>query len=261
MKLPTYFVHTFTSERHHGNPAAVCILDGPLEDERMREIAAENRCSETAFYQPRSATLNLRWFTPKVEVDLCGHATLATAFVLWECRGLSDPSIRFHTRSGELGIRRDGGWITMDFPCRSEAPAPELAPAVARALGVTPVEVVTAAPTVIARFDSEAMVRGIRPDLAAIAALPYQGVIVTAPGESVDFVSRFFGPRVGIDEDPVTGSAHTGLVPFWSRRLDKTALEALQVSERGGRLRCALRGERVDIAGQAVLYLAGEIVL
>jgi predicted PhzF superfamily epimerase YddE/YHI9 len=161
-------------------------------------------------------------------------------------------------------VRRDdgGGWMTMDFPARTEGqPSPEVVPGVERALGMRPVEVVSAGPTLIARFDSEAQVRGSRPDMAAIAELPYNGVIATAPGDTVDFVSRFFGPRVGIDEDPVTGSAHTGLVPFWSRRLRKTEFEALQVSERGGRLRCALKGERVDIAGQAVLYLSGEIVV
>jgi len=257
MKLPLYQVDAFTARRFAGNPAAVVLLDDWLPDATLVAIAAENNLSETAFVIPRAELSPLRWFTPTIEVDLCGHATLAAAHVLLTHRFPSQARVAFHTRSGELSVTRDGALLSMDFPAQ---PATPIAPseAVLAALGAAPREVLRAR-DILAVFDSAQQVRAFRPDFAAIAALDAFALIISAPGERVDFVSRFFAPRAGVLEDPVTGSAHCTLVPYWATRFGKSKLVAQQVSARGGELLCELRGDRVLLAGQTVEYLRGEI--
>jgi predicted PhzF superfamily epimerase YddE/YHI9 len=259
VRLNLFQVDAFTSHVFGGNPAAVVPLDTWLPDATLQAIAQENNLSETAFFVKEGAGWRLRWFTPAQEVDLCGHATLAAAHVLFHhlARGLG--RVEFSSRSGPLGVTREGAWLVMDFPSRPpRAFTPPLE--LAQALGASPREVL-ASRDWVAVFDSEAQVRALRPDLALLAGLDTFAVTVTAPGEDVDFVSRFFAPRVGVPEDPVTGSAHCSLVPYWAKRLGKTRLMARQVSARGGELRCEERGERVHLAGRAVLYLEGVITV
>ena len=259
MQLSRYQVDAFTDGPFSGNPAAVVPLSQWLPEPTMQAIALENNLSETAFVVPRDdGGFDLRWFTPLIEVDLCGHATLATAWVLFNRMEHTGDSITFHTRSGPLTVARDGARLAMDFPARP----PEEAEVgdVTAALGARP-EAVLAAPYAMAVMDSEETVRAIRPDFARIAALDIPELIVTAPGRDCDFVSRFFAPAAGIDEDPVTGSAHCILIPYWSQRLGKTELFARQVSSRGGALWCALKSDRVSISGYATLYLEGTITL
>lgn len=257
--LPIYQVDAFTAEVFRGNPAAVCPLPEWLPDPVMQSIAAENNLAETAFFVGGSGRYHLRWFTPAVEVDLCGHATLASAFVLFHHLEPHLEEVRFESRSGPLFVRRDGDWLTLDFPSlppeRLEPPA-----GLAEALDTAPREVWASA-DYLAVLGSEAEVRALRPDQAALSQLDRRGVIVTAPGEDCDFVSRFFAPNCGIPEDPVTGSAHCVLAPYWAERLGKTELRARQVSARGGEIRCRLEGDRVHLSGQAVLYLRGEITV
>lgn len=267
--LPLYQVDAFTDRLFAGNPAAVVPLDAWLPDATMLAIAAENNLAETAFLVPAGkARWELRWFTPAIEVPLCGHATLASAFVLAECLGETATTLTFATRrSGELTVTRDDdGWFVMRLPRRHALEPVDAAgmDALAAALGVRPSEaVVFAVPgdtSRLAVFASEADITGLAPDIRAIAGLPPLNVIATAPGGSgVDFVSRMFAPKAGIDEDPVTGSAHCSLVTHWAEKLGKTDFLARQVSRRGGTLRCRLEGETVVVAGQAVLYLTGEI--
>ncbi len=263
MELPIYQVDAFTGSLFAGNPAAVVLLNEFLPDATMRAIAAENNLSETAFVVPAKEGFHLRWFTPRVEVDLCGHATLASAFVLFTHghapggRPAPGDRIVFHTQSGDLVVERTDHRLALDFPAR---PAEPIAgdPALASALGRKPLEVLRARDHLIV-YDSEETVRGLRPDFQALSGIEAFGFIVTAPGAGCDFVSRFFVPRAGIPEDPVTGSAHCTLVPYWSRRLGKRRLHALQVSERGGELFCEDRGARTRIEGEAVEYLEGRI--
>jgi PhzF family phenazine biosynthesis protein len=251
-----YQVDAFTSRLFGGNPAAVCILDSWLDAEVMQDIAAENNLSETAFIVQSNTGYDLRWFTPKIEVDLCGHATLAAGYVVLHFLNRDSDSVSFETLSGTLTVRRDGEWLSMDFPSR----APTLVPviqALSDALGKAPSEVHISR-DILALYDDEASVRALSPDFAKLAALEEGlGVIVTAKGNDVDFVSRFFAPKAGIPEDPVTGSAHCTLVPFWSERLGRSQLQARQVSERGGELQCEHRGDRVTIKGQCKLFLKG----
>ena len=221
----------------------------------MQSIALENNLSETAFFVRNGAVYDLRWFTPACEVDLCGHATLASAFVVFEYLDCAAELVRFQTRSGELRVRRNGELLTMDFPQPCDP-----SPALAAALGKPPREL-GAARDYLAVYDSEDEVRALAPDMRALAALDRFAVIVTAPGKDADFVSRFFAPAHGVDEDPVTGSAHCTLVPYWAARLGKTGLHALQVSARGGELWCELEGGRVFMSGHAVRYLEGKILL
>ncbi len=261
MRIPLYQIDAFTDRPFGGNPAAVCPLERWLDDETLQGIARENNLSETAFFVEKGtggARFHLRWFTPAAEVDLCGHATLATGYVLFNELGVEGDALRFDSRSGPLAVLRENGRLALDFP--AEAPASAEVPGLAAALGRAP-EAMLASPSgnAIAVYDSEAAVRALAPDFAAIAALDAKGVIATAPGESADFVSRYFAPRVGIPEDPVTGSAHCDLTPYWAERLDKTRLLAHQVSARGGVLYCRLAGDRVIIAGDAVKYLEGII--
>lgn len=259
MKLKLFQVDAFTNRQFSGNPAAIIPLETWLPDSTLQAIAAENNLSETAYFVKQEEGYRLRWFTPMREVDLCGHATLASAWVLWERLGKRTPLLRFETRSGELRVTRDDKWLWLDFP----ADLAEVCAAPAALISglIQPPREVLLARNYVAIYDSEDLVRGLKPDFRLLATLGNHGVIATAPGKECDFVSRFFGPRFGIDEDPVTGSAHCTLVPLWSARLGRTALHARQISHRGGELQCELKGERVLIGGQCVAFLTGEIEL
>ena len=255
-----YVVDAFTDTVFRGNPAGVCLLEHPLSDALMQSIAAENNLAETAFVSPSpDGGFNLRWFTPTVEVDLCGHATLAGAFVLRHFGDGVGDGVQFHTKSGLLTVTFDGDLYCMDFPSRPPEPV-ELAPEYAAAVGCEVQEAHLSRDLLLVARDEEA-VRAATPDFDALAALPLGfGVILTAPGsKEADFVSRFFVPKGGVDEDPVTGSSHSTLIPFWAARLGKNAMVAQQISTRGGTLYCEQKGDRVGIAGRAVLYLSGEI--
>ena len=259
MKLPLYQVDAFTSTLFGGNPAAVVPLTEWLPDDVLAAIAAENNLSETAFVLPQADPAPLRWFTPAVEVDLCGHATLATAHILFRHLLPGRDRLAFSTRSGTLSVTRTGELLSMDFPSRPASEV-DITDELVAALGRRPVKAYRSR-DLMAVFDSESDVRDLRPDFQRVAALDAFAVIVTAPGKEVDFVSRFFAPAKGIPEDPVTGSAHCTLIPYWAARRGKTQLTARQLSRRGGELYCTLRGDRVDIAGRAVEYLKGEITV
>jgi PhzF family phenazine biosynthesis protein len=259
VNLPLYIVDAFTSTLFRGNPAAICPLDAWLPEDLMQAIAAENNLAETAFLVPEGSAWRLRWFTPRLEVELCGHATLASAFVLARARP-AQTEFRFHTRSGELGVTRRGDLFTLDFPARELHSMP-LQAAVDAALGVPVLALASAAGAYIAELADARAVQSLRPDFRAIAALDCRGIIVTARGETCDIVSRFFAPKAGIDEDPVTGSAHCALVPYWAPRLGSNRVHARQVSARGGELHCELRGDRVLMSGHAVLYSTATLHL
>jgi PhzF family phenazine biosynthesis protein len=254
-------VDAFSARPFAGNPAAVCLLSAGRAESWMRDVAAEMHLSETAFLEPCEDGFRLRWFTPAVEVDLCGHATLASAHVLWEEGRLAeDAEARFHTRSGLLTARRRGGGIEMDFP--ATPPQPAAAPAgLAEALGPPLLGSGRSRFDLLVEAESAAAVRAMRPDFTALARVECRGVIVTAASGDppFDFVSRFFAPAAGVNEDPVTGSAHCCLGPFWGARLGKTEMTARQVSARGGTVRVRLAGDRVILAGQAVTVLRGEL--
>jgi PhzF family phenazine biosynthesis protein len=259
MRIPIYQMDAFSGRLFAGNPAAICPLECWLSDEQMQSIAAENNLAETAFFVPENDGYRLRWFTPTTEVDLCGHATLASAFVVFRHLAPGLERVRFHTRSGALEVSRDGDRLTMDFPSLPPVavePFAQLLPA----LGIAPKEVLAARDYMVV-YQTEAEVRALKPDMAGLAAADRFAVMVTAPGRDCDFVSRFFAPGQGIAEDPVTGSAHCTLTPYWSQRLGKKQLFARQISSRGGELWCEDRGERVLISGQAVEFLSGTITL
>jgi PhzF family phenazine biosynthesis protein len=257
VRIPIYQVDAFTSRVFGGNPAAVCPLEAWLPDATLQAIAAENNLSETAFFVGRGGRYEIRWFTPAQEVDLCGHATLASAHVVLSRLAPGLQEVEFSSKSGPLRVTREGRLLALDFPTRAPARCP--APAgLAEALGRPPRET-WASRDLLCLYEDEAAVRALRPDVDALGRLDAFAVIVTAPGDDVDFVSRFFAPKAGVPEDPVTGSAHCTLIPFWAERLGKRALTARQVSRRGGELRCELRGERVSIAGEAADYLEGTI--
>lgn len=261
MRIPLYQVDAFTSKVFAGNPAAVCLADRWHEDSVLQSIAAENNLSETAFLVPNESGFDLRWFTPVTEVVLCGHATLASAYVLFKCRKWPEPTIRFRTRkSGELIVTKQKRLLEMDFPARPNY-ALSAPSGLAEALGVAPQQVFGSEEDLLAVLDSEAAVRALRPDFAALDAVTDRGVIVTARGDKSDFVSRFFAPRVGIPEDPVTGSAHCVLIPYWAEVLGKNDLHAFQVSKRGGEIFGRNFGTRVKICGRAALYMKGAISL
>ena len=261
MKLRLYHVDAFTDRLFAGNPAGVMVLERPLPARLMQAIAAENNLSETAFVVRRRGTFAIRWFTPETEVDLCGHATLASAHVLFQhLRHPSDRVVFCSRKSGLLTAERDGNSIVLDFPADRIQRAPAT-PLLAKALGRRPVEAWRGKTDLLCLFRLQKDIERMKPDMQALSRLGARGVIVTAPGASVDFVSRFFGPRVGVPEDPVTGSAHTTLTVFWAHRLGKTRLQALQLSKRGGRLGCTLEGGRVKIAGKAKTFLVGDIEL
>ena len=255
MSIPYYQVDAFTSTLFAGNPAGVCLLAAWLPDAVLQSIAAENNLAETAFVVQRDSDFDLRWFTPTLEMDLCGHATLAPAHVIFRHLGYRDAVVRFQTRAGELTVTRADDLLTLDFPARPAAACSTPA-ALREGLGLSPTTTAKAR-DYVAVFDSERAVRELRPDMAALMQLDCLGIIATAPGDDCDFVSRFFAPRAGVPEDPVTGSAHCTLIPYWAERLGRPRLRALQVSQRGGELFCEHRGERVGIAGRAVTYSSG----
>jgi predicted PhzF superfamily epimerase YddE/YHI9 len=256
-------VDAFTEVPFAGNPAAVVVLDGPADEGWMRAVAREMNLSETAFLHPEEGGWRLRWFTPAVEIELCGHATLASAHVLWE-RGLlpATQAARFFTLSGELGARRRDAQVVLDFPARLVTACQPL-PGLLDALGVPARSVSRWESDYLVELESAAMVRGLQPDMAALARLTCRAVMVTAAGDApgIDLVSRFFGPAVGVPEDPVTGSAHCALAPFWAARLGRNQLVAYQASPRGGTLHLTVRGPRVDLAGHAVTVSRGEILI
>jgi predicted PhzF superfamily epimerase YddE/YHI9 len=257
MKIPIYQVDAFTDKLFAGNPAAVCPLDQWLDDCVLQSIAAENNLAETAFFVRMGDRHHLRWFTPAVEVDLCGHATLASAYVIFERLAPHLQCVAFDTRSGELLVRRAGDRLEMDFPSLKPEPVPMIH-LLAEGLGKTPRELYSAR-DYLAVFDTQDEVLELDPDMEKIRGLDRFAVIATAPGRDCDFVSRFFAPQQGVPEDPVTGSAHCMLAPYWGERLGKRELHARQVSKRGGDVFCGLAGDRVKLGGHAVMYLEGSI--
>jgi len=255
-RIPIEQLAAFAEAPFQGNPAAVCVLDDWLPDRLMQAIAAENNLSETAFLIGGGGHYDLRWFTPTCEVDLCGHATLAAGDVLFR-REPEQDSLLFQTRSGPLVVRREGERITLDFPVqRAQACLPPAG--LQEAIGANPQHCLLGV-DLIAVFADETTIRTLHPHPERVAALPGRGLIATAPGDHVDIVSRFFAPGCGIPEDPVTGSAHCSLTPYWCERFGKTVLNARQLSARGGSLRCRLQGERVLISGKVIPYLSGSI--
>ena len=267
MKIPLYQLDAFSDRPFEGNPAAVCPLEAWLDDDVMQQIAAENNLSETAFFVRDGAGeeggFGLRWFTPVSEVDLCGHATLASAWVILRRLAPDRERVRFETRSGELIVERgEGDLLVMDFPARP-AMSREAPRALVEGLGAEPADVLASDRDYLVLLDAEDDVRKLKPDFTRLRGLDRLGIIVSAPGVSADFVSRFFAPSVGVPEDPVTGSAHCTLAPYWAERLGRgeAPLEARQISARGGTLVCRHLGDRVTIAGRAALYLSGEIML
>lgn len=264
MTLPLYQIDAFTDRVFGGNPAAVVPLETWLPDAVLQRIAAENNLSETAFFVPSEGEtdhFHLRWFTPTNEVDLCGHATLASAHVLFHELGNEAREIRFASAGGELVVRRDGDLLEMDFPSRPAVPVSQDSK-VMDALGLHDMRVsMLKSRDLLVVLEREAEIRALHPDFVALGELDYFGICVTAPGDECDFVCRFFAPAQGINEDPVTGSAYCTLAPYWAERLARTEFHARQVSARGGDLRCCLDGDRVRIAGQARCYLRGEITL
>jgi PhzF family phenazine biosynthesis protein len=262
MGLTITQVDAFTDKPFAGNPAAVCVLPEPRDENWMQTVAREMNLSETAFLHRHDDGFNLRWFTPAVEVALCGHATLASAHVLWETGELkSDEQARFYTQSGLLTAKREGDWIELDFPAKREEPA-EAPDGLSRALGIEPVYVGRNVFDYLVLVESEEVLRGIQPDFTSLRLLKVRGVIVTSLSDSTDydFVSRFFAPGSGVDEDPVTGSAHCCLGPFWASRLNKQELTAYQASERGGVVRVRVGGDRVHLGGQAITVMRGELL-
>lgn len=257
MRIPYHRVDSFTRRRFSGNPAGVVLCDEPIAADLMQRLATENNLAETAFVAADRDGFNIRWFTPAVEVDLCGHATLAAAFVLYSTGRANADSVRFTSRSGELTVLRSGDRLALDFPARPSEKL-EADAAIQAALGLAPAEW-HRAEAMMAVLECEQQLRNLRPDLKAVALLPGYGLVVTAPGERCDFVSRFFAPQIGIDEDPVTGATHCTLIPYWALRLGKSQMYAMQLSARGGELWCEARGERVLIAGQCLPYFAGHI--
>jgi PhzF family phenazine biosynthesis protein len=261
VKIPIYQVDAFTSEIFSGNPAAVCILDRWLDNKRLQAVAAENNLSETAFLVKCDDGFEIRWFTPVTEVALCGHATLASAFVVFNYLEWAEDVVNFHSwRSGILPVVRNKEFYEMDFP--SQPPSKQEMPdGLVECLNHRPLELLGTATDLLVLLEDESSVRELKPNFPLLMQIEKRGTIVSAPGDDCDFVSRFFAPRAGISEDPVTGSAHCILIPYWAKRLGKKQLRARQVSRRGGELICEDRGERVSIAGKAVLYLEGAIIL
>jgi predicted PhzF superfamily epimerase YddE/YHI9 len=255
MSIPYYQIDAFTSSVFSGNPAGVCLLADWLPDAVLQSIATENNLSETAFVIQRDSTFDLRWFTPSLEMDLAGHPTLAAAHVIFRHLGYRASVVRFQTRSGVLTVSRDGKLLTLDFPARPAVPC-DLPPELIAGLRARPATTAKAR-DYLAVFENEQAVRSLQPDMAALMSLDCLGIIATAPGEDCDFVSRFFAPRAGVPEDPVTGSAHCTLIPYWAERLGRTMLRARQASPCGGVLFCEHRGERVGIGGHAVTYSSG----
>ncbi len=261
MTIPIYQVDAFAAQVFEGNPAAVCVLEQWLEAGLMQQIAAENNLSETAFFVPQGEGFHLRWFTPTTEVALCGHATLAAAHVIFEHLAYPKTEIQFYTKSGLLSVKKEAEKLWLNFPestLQKDFPTFQLIDAI----GTEPLEVYRGGEDLLLVFESEKIVRDLKPNFAKMMQLPVRGLIATALGEEYDFVSRFFGPAVGVNEDPVTGSAHTSLIPYWAGCLGKKALQAKQISTRGGLLYCEqLAEKRVAIGGRAITYLIGQLFL
>jgi len=259
MKYKLYQVDAFTDKLFGGNPAAVCPLNEWLRDDVLQNIAKENNLAETAFYVKQDGQYEIRWFTPTVEVDLCGHATLAAAFILFNCEGYSGDVIHFYSpRSGQLNVSKSSDWLTLDFPV-DVFNSVQVSTDILNCFDKQPLEAYKGKTDYMLVYEAESDIKNIAPQFDAISLLQGRGVIITAKGTNVDFVSRFFAPQSGIIEDPVTGSAHTTLTPYWSAKLGKAEMSAIQLSERKGYLQCKLLGDRVAISGRAKLYLAGEI--
>jgi PhzF family phenazine biosynthesis protein len=259
MRTPIFQIDAFTTRRFSGNPAAVMPMDHFLPDAVMQAVAAENNLAETPFLVPEGGDYRLRWFTPKVEVPLCGHATLASAAVVMERLEPGRNSVVFHSASGPLTVKRADAGYVMDFPARpsEKISAPH---GLAEALGIVPTELFVNAFNYMAVLESAEALRELAPDMTAVARMDRPGAIVTAPGDGIyDFVSRYFAPAKGIPEDPVTGAAHCMLTPYWAKRMGKTEFRAYQASRRGGEITCRLAGERVEVEGSSVFYLEGEV--
>jgi PhzF family phenazine biosynthesis protein len=259
MEITLYQIDAFTGHVFGGNPAAVCPLDEWIDDSLMQKIAEENNLSETAFFVKRDGYYEIRWFTPAVEIELAGHPTLAASYVIFNYCNHRSSTINFVSKSGELIVERDGDLIKMNFPVLKAARA-EANDLLNRALGLEPVELYLSR-DYLAVFNSQSDILSIDPDFGLLKKLDCLGIIITSPGDEADFVSRCFAPAVGINEDPVTGSAHSTLIPYWSERLRKDVLHAYQLSRRGGELFCRNLGGRVEIGGKAVPYLSGKIVI
>ena len=261
MKLKIYQIDAFTDKLFSGNPAAVCPLDKWLKDDLLQKIAMENNQAETAFYTRKGNDYEIRWFTPTLEVELCGHATLAAAYVLFHYENHTENTIVFHSRySGQLMVRRENDFLTLNFPTDT-IEIVKISKELKDCFNHGPKEAYKGKTDYMLIFESEEQIKNIRPDFLVISKLDARGIIITAKGNTVDFVSRFFGPQSGIDEDPVTGSAHTTLIPYWSGKTGKKELSALQLSKRSGYLKCKHLDNRVEISGQAKTYLIGEIYL
>lgn len=259
--IDIYQIDAFTMQPFTGNPAAVCVLPGWIREDQMQKIAMENNLAETAFIVSDDGDYRIRWFTPVTEVDLCGHATLASSYVVLNILHPEKKEVVFHTRRmGDLLVRKKGDLLELDFPADTvkSCALPDI---LKESLGKAPLECYKGRSDYLLLYGSENDIINLRPDFRKLGKADARGVIVTASGSNVDFVSRFFGPQVGVDEDPVTGSAHTTLTPFWSGRLGKQSLRAKQLSARGGYLECTVSGERTLIAGHAILYLKGEIYI
>lgn len=261
MKLTIYQVDAFAGKLFSGNPAAVIPLDTWISDTLMQQIAEENNLAETVFFVPKENGFHIRWFTPELEIDLCGHATLAAAFVLFELLGYKNDTIIFYSQSGLLTVHKDGDRIALDFPSWKPERATDYPEALMKGLGITEHLGVYKNRDYIVELETQKDVLAVRPDFGLLNKIDVIGIIVTAPGADSDFVSRFFAPNCGVPEDPVTGSAHAQLIPFWAEKLGKHDLHAFQLSKRGGELWCEQKGDRVIIKGKAVFYMKGEITI
>ncbi len=261
MKLKIYQIDAFTDKIFSGNPAAVCPLSTWLPDETLQKIAMENNLAETAFYVKKNDEYQIRWFTPTVEVDLCGHATLAAAFVLFNYEAYPNTGISFSShKSGILKVYQRGEFFTLNFPTDIFEPI-NLFPELIVGFNIKPIEAFKGKTDYMLIFENEEQIKNLKPDFQSVSKLKARGIIVTARGNNVDFVSRFFAPQSGVNEDPVTGSAHTTLTPYWSKKLGKTELSAIQLSERKGYLKCKYLNDRIEISGQGKVYLTGEIII
>ena len=258
MELTIYQIDAFADKPFEGNPAAVCPLDKWLPDSVMQSIAEENNLSETAFFIPSDNGFNIRWFTPTDEVDLCGHATLAAAYVLFNCLNYNGDIVKFDSRSGFLSVRRDNDQLIMDFPAQPPVPCDIIPGMISDAFDIKPVECLKSEDYLVV-FEHEKDVESVNPDFEALKKLDLRGVIITARSARYDFISRFFAPNVGVHEDPVTGSAYTQLAPYWASKLGSKRFNVKQVSSRGGELSCEVVGDRVHISGRAVKYMEGKI--
>ncbi|UTA80646.1 PhzF family phenazine biosynthesis protein [Halomonas sp. XH26] len=258
MNIDLYQVDAFASKPFEGNPAAVCPLETWLDDALLQAIATENNLSETAFFVPTESGYHLRWFTPSVEVDLCGHATLAAAWVIFNVLGDSAETLQFETRSGQLLVQRDGNELAMDFPAKIVEPL-AMETEVKAGLGINEIEALLISDDIVVVVNDVQLIESLAPDMQQLKRLPGRGIVVTAKGSDVDFVSRWFGPKVGVEEDPVTGSAHTSLAPYWAKKLGKQQLTARQGGARKGALSCEIEGDRVIIKGRVAPYLKGVI--